>query len=255
MLERLKRLQELRSAEQLAKAGDGGFQARVLEVKRWQQVRLARSYADLAADPRYDGAVTFFLEEIYGTKDSAIRDRDLIRMYPTMKRLLPKFAFDTVDRALELDVLAEEFDQAIARALGSSPLTEGCYLTAFRDVGRREERLHQVDLMRAVGEGLDLVVKKPMIYSALKMLRGPATLAGLGEMQQFLEVGFTAFRKMKGATYFLSTIAERETILIERILGGHPAPMAIVTEWEALAKNQAIKRTDRQTDRQTKGKA
>jgi hypothetical protein len=244
MLERLKRLQELRSAERLADAADSRFHVRVLEVKRWQQARLARCYADLAADPRHAGAVAFFLDEIYGTKDSAIRDRDLIRMYPTMKRLLPKFAFDTVDRALELDVLAEEFDQAIARALGDAPLNEASYLVAFRAVGRREERLHQVDLMKAVGEGLDLVVKKPMIYSALKMLRGPATLAGLGEMQQFLEAGFTAFRKMKGATYFLSTIAERETILIERILDGHPAPLAIVTEWEALAKNQAPKQTD-----------
>jgi hypothetical protein len=241
MLERLKRLQELRGAEQLAKDSDRAFHARVLEVKRWQQARLTRSYADLAADPRYAAAVAFFLDEIYGTKDSAIRDRDLIRMYPTMKRLLPKFAFDTVDRALELDVLAEEFDQAIAKTLGSESLTEASYLAAFRKVGRREERLHQVTLMRAVGEGLDRVVKKPMIYSALKMLRGPATLAGLGEMQQFLEAGFTAFRKMKGANYFLSTIAERETILIGRILDGHPSPLAIVAEWEALAKEQSGK--------------
>jgi hypothetical protein len=71
--------------------------------------------------------------------------------------------------------------------------------------------------MQDVGHGLDLVVKKPLIYSTLKMLRRPSKLAGLAEMQQFLEAGFSAFRHMKGATPFLHTIAERETALIDAI--------------------------------------
>ena len=232
MLERLKQLEALRSREVLADAGDNAFHARIKAVKAWQQRRLRRCYTDLAADPRYAPAVAFFLDELYGTKDSAIRDRDLIRMYPTMKRLLPKYAFDTVDRALEMDVLSEEFDQALVRELAAATLTESSYIVAFRKVGRRADRLRQVALMRAVGKGLDAVVKKPLIYSALKMLRRPARIAGLGEMQQFLEAGFTAFRHMKGADYFLETIATRETMLIERILDGHPDPFAILDQWE-----------------------
>ena len=234
MLERLKQLEALRGREALADAGDVVFHAQVKAIKLWQQQRLRRSYSDLAADSRYAMAVDFFLDELYGTKDSAIRDRDLIRMYPTMKRLLPKFAFDAVDRALELDVLAEEFDQAIARRLGGAALTEVSYATAFRAVDRRADRLHQVELMRNVGNGLDRMVKKPLLYSTLKMLRKPAQMAGLGEMQQFLEAGFTAFRHMNGAEYFLQTIAEREAVLIERLLDNHPKPFAIVAEWERL---------------------
>ncbi len=71
--------------------------------------------------------------------------------------------------------------------------------------------------MREVGEGLDVVVKKPLIYSALKMLRRPAKIAGLGEMQAFLEVGFTAFRHMKGAGPFLRTIEQRERKVIDAL--------------------------------------
>ena len=234
MLERLKQLEALRGREALADASDIAFHAEVKAVKAWQQQRLRRSYADLAGDSRYAKAVAFFLDELYGTKDSAIRDRDLIRMYPTMKRLLPKFAFDTVDSALELDVLAEEFDQAIAKQLAGAALTESSYAAAFRAVDRRADRLHQVELMRAVGEGLDLVVRKPLIYSTLKMLRKPAKMTGLGEMQQFLEAGFSAFRHMNGAAHFLNTIAERETVLIARLLDNHPKPFAIVAEWERL---------------------
>ena len=237
MLERLKQLESLRGRAALADAGDAAFHARVKTVKLWQQQRLRRCYTDLATDPRYAKAVAFFLDELYGTRDSAIRDRDLIRMYPTMKRLLPKFAFDTVDRALELDVLAEEFDQAIAKQLDGVALNEASYATAFRAAGRRADRLHQVELMRDVGHGLDVVVKKPLIYSTLKMLRKPAQMTGLGEIQQFLEKGFSAFRHMNGAEHFLQTIAEREIVLIERLLDNHPDPFAIVSEWEHLKRN------------------
>jgi hypothetical protein len=216
MLNHLERLETLRGLHDR----DTAFFEEILRVKRWQKARLARTYADLSADERYAKATLFFLDELYGDKESAIRDRDLIRMYPTMKRLLPQFAFDTVSHALELDVLAEEFDQAIARQLRGQEINAEKYCDAFREAGRKQDRLRQVALMRQVGEGLDVVVKKPLIYSTLKMLRGPSKLAGLGEMQRFLEAGFTAFRQMKGADYFLETIAVRETALIENIFAG-----------------------------------
>lgn len=231
MLERLKKLQQLRGAEATAESRDAGFQLRLKAVKTWQQARLARTYADLAADVRYAPAVGFFLDELYGIRDSTIRDRDLVRMVPTIRRLLPVFAFDAVNSALELDVLAEEFDQALTSAIGRQPLNEASYLKAFREVGRREDRLRQIVLMRAVGEGLDRMVKKTLIFSTLKMLRGPAQMAGLGEMQRFLETGFTAFRRMKGADYFLATIAARETVLIERILSGETDPFSVIYDW------------------------
>ena len=233
MLERLERLQQLRGEQAMRERRDAAFDKRLEEVKRWQQKRLARTYADLALDARHAPAVAFFLDELYGTKDSTLRDRDLVRMYPTIKRLLPKFAFEAVAMALELDVLAEEFDQALAVALGAEALTEASYVKAFRAVGRRDERLRQIELMRAVGEGLDKMVKKPLIYSTLKMLRGPAKVAGLGEMQQFLEAGFSAFRHMDGADLFLDTVASRETLLIERIFAGEADPFSVIDDWTA----------------------
>jgi hypothetical protein len=220
MLDHLTRLTELRGLENR----DTAFAAEVSRVKRWQQTRLARTYADLHLDARYALATEFFLSELYGDKESALRDRDLIRMYPTMKRLLPKFAFDTVTHALALDVLAEEFDQALARSLRGAEITNERYCDAFRAAGRKSDRLRQVALMQHVGEGLDVVVKKPLIYSTLKMLRGPSKLAGLAEMQRFLEAGFTAFRHMNGADYFLQTIATREVALIEKIFAGARDP-------------------------------
>jgi hypothetical protein len=233
MLEGLEKLQKLRGELANTDGRDAAFHLRLTALKQWQQQRLARTYADLSADQRYQPAVAFFLNELYGVKDSTLRDRDLVRMYPSMKRLLPKFAFDAVSKALELDVLAEEFDQALTHELGTQRLSESSYVKAFYVVGRREDRLRQIKLMRAVGEGLDKMVKKPLIFSTLKMLRGPAKVAGLAEMQQFLEAGFTAFLHMDGADEFLAIVASRETLLVERILNGESDPFSIIDDWTA----------------------
>jgi hypothetical protein len=229
MIDNLKKLEELRGPASLERS-DADFFARVKAVKGWQQSRLKRTYPDLAADVRYGPATAFFMDELYGTKDSALRDRDLIRMYPTIQRVLPQFAYNAVSKALELDVISEEFDQMLAKKLGGAAINEKNYAEAFREAGSKKDRLHQVELMRAVGAELDVVVKKPLIYSTLRMLRTPARLAGLSNMQQFLEAGFTAFRHMNGAEYFLNTIAERETELIERLYSHHPEPFEILQQ-------------------------
>jgi hypothetical protein len=227
MIENLEKLEKLRGPDSLER-NDAHFFKRLKAVKTWQQSRLKRTYPDLAADARYGPATAFFMDELYGVKDSALRDRDLIRMYPTIKRVLPQFAYDAVSKALELDVISEEFDQLLAQKIGDVAINEENYAQAFRDAGTMRERLRQVDLMRAVGAELDVVVKKPLIYSTLRMLRTPARLAGLSNMQQFLEAGFSAFKHMNGAEYFLETIATRETELIKRLFSGHPVPFEIL---------------------------
>ncbi|HEX9390688.1 MAG TPA: hypothetical protein VF928_05185, partial [Usitatibacteraceae bacterium] len=187
MIDHLKKLEQLRGLQ----GRDALFFAHLKQLKTWQQQRLAHTYRDLAADPRYAPAVEFFLEELYGMEETALRDRDLIRMYPAIKRVLPGFAFETVSKALELDLISEEFDQALTRELAGVDITEAGYIAAFRAAGGERERMRQIDLMREVGAQLERVVEKPLIYSTLRMLRGPARLAGLSHMQQFLEKGFT----------------------------------------------------------------
>ena len=213
MLEQLEQLRVLRSAHTTMPIDAANLAA----LKAWQQARLTQTYADLAADPRYAPATRFFLNELYGGHDNTWRDRDLLRMHGTIKRVLPKFAYQTITKALMLDVMSEQFDQAMARELGSVKISEARYRAAFRAVGQKQSRLNQVRVMREVGDALDVVVKKPMISSTLVVLRGPSKLAGLGDMQRFLEAGFSAFKHMNGADYFLSTIATRESALIEAL--------------------------------------
>jgi len=186
-------------------------------VKRWQAQRLAETYADLAAQPRYAEATAFFLEDLYGAKDFSARDEEMLRIVPVMARVLPESAVETAALAIELEALTESLDQRLASRLASPTLTAEEYERAYRESSTREERMRQVELVQAVGQRLDALVRKPFVGGTLKLMRQPARLAGLADLQDFLERGFAAFRRMGGAGEFLETFRARESTLIRRI--------------------------------------
>ncbi len=66
-----------------------------------------------------------------------------------------------------------------------------------------------------------------MIYAALRLARRPAQIAGLHELQDFLERGFRAYRHMNGAGEFLDAVETRETRILERIYARDPKPFRL----------------------------
>ena len=199
---------------------------RLAEVKAWQAARLAQTYADLSRDPRYAKATAFFLGDLYGAKDFSGRDEAMLRIYPVMVRTLPDAAVETAALAIEVDALSEDLDRRVAATLEPGPVTEASYSGAYRKAGTRAERVRQIELIGEVGRRLDVLVVKPFVYATLKLMRRPARLAGLEDLQTFLERGFEAFRDMAGADEFLATIAGRETQILNRIFSGHPSPFS-----------------------------
>lgn len=191
--------------------------ARLKELKRWQSERLAATYADLSRQPRYREATRFFLHDLYGPKDFSHRDEAMIRILPAMSRLLPKTAVETAALAIELEALSEELDHRVAAALAPGAVTDATYAEANRRTVERAERERQIDLIEAVGHRLDALVRKPLVLRTLQLMRGPARAAGLSDLQDFLERGFSSFRAMHGASEFLAVLRERETAVIDEI--------------------------------------
>jgi hypothetical protein len=216
----LDRLKELRGA-------GNGAPPRLAELKSWQAERLARTYADISAQPRYRAATAFFLDDLYGPKDFSGRDEAMLRILPVMSRVLPQTAVETAALAIELEAVSEALDHALAAALPAGPIDDRSYAKAYRESATREEREHQVDLFDAVGRRLDALVKKPFVSSTLKVMRRPAKVAGLGDLQDFLERGFEAFRGMKGADDFLALLRSRETAILNALFSGKPEPFSL----------------------------
>jgi hypothetical protein len=186
-------------------------------VKRWQARRLARTYADLATQPRYRAATAFFLDEVYGEKNFSERDQEMLRIVPVMARILPASAVQTASLAIELEGLTEELDQRVAEHLPDGAIDEASYARACRAASPRRERDRQLALVRAVGERLDVLVRKPLVGRTLGLMATPARLAGLADLQHFLERGFAAFRDLDGARDFLDIFGRREGEVLDRI--------------------------------------
>lgn len=206
----LMQLKELRGARHT-------LPPRLKELKRWQSARLEKTYADLAAQPRYREATAFFLDDLYGPKDFSGRDQAMLRTVPVMRRLLPATAVETAALAIELEALSEDLDHRLAAALPEGPIDEESYGEAYRASSTTTERERQVELIVAVGTRLDALVRKPFVFSTLKLMRRPSRMAGLSDLQDFLERGFESFREMGGAEPFLETVRERETALLRSL--------------------------------------
>ena len=205
-------------------AGKPELQARLDELRAWQAERLLRTYADLNTSSRYKRAVGFFFGELYGGKDPRSRDRDLQKVQRVMETLLPAEALHALSHAVELEILTQELDAAVVRALPDGPITEDSYARAYREVGRRQDRERQIDLLHEVGNFLDHVVRKPLTRTLVRFARTPAHAAGLGGLQEFLERGLDAFESMGGAQEFLQQVRVRETRALDELLAGEREP-------------------------------
>lgn len=208
------------SAERRVRLADPSLAERVREVKRYQHARFEQTYADLLAQPRYASSARFFLEELYGPGDFTARDEQFARVVPAMVRLFPHEIVCTVANLGELHALSEGLDTAMGRVLATPDLDVDRYGQAWRDVGRAADRERQIALMLAVGSDLGRYTARSLLRHSLRLMRGPAAAAGLGAMQRFLETGFDTFREMRGADFFLQTIAERERTLAARLFTG-----------------------------------
>ena len=205
----LKHLAEVR-AERVARAADKALGERVTWLKRYQQARFERTYADLLSHPRYARASRFFLDDLYGPEDFSLRDAQFARIVPSMTRVFPHEITQTVEALTSLHALSEQLDTEMARHTGAGPLDAVRYLTAWQRTGNPDQRARQVDLMLMVGHALDVYTQRPWLRHTLRIMRGPARAAGLGALQSFLESGFDTFRAMHGASEFLAQIETRE---------------------------------------------
>jgi hypothetical protein len=191
-------------------------------LREWQAARLARTHADLLASPKFAAAAGFFLADLYGPQDLGHRELAVRRVLPLMRKTLPAPALETIADALELDALSESLDVAMAAELSdlSILIDAAGYGAAYRKVGRPEDRARQIALIRHIGQSLEQLTRARFVGAALSMMRKPAQLAGLADLQAFLERGYAAFRQMGGAKEFVETVAGREATISAALFAG-----------------------------------
>jgi hypothetical protein len=201
-----------------------GLRDATIAIKSFQSRRFVGTYSDLLRSTQYSGASHFFLEELYSDRDYSQRDAQFARVAGVLQRVFPQHVVATAVALAELHLLTERLDQQMALAwLGrhsSGHWDESArYVACWATVDKETDRQTQLQNVVAVGRELNRLTKITGLRMLLRMMRKPATSAGLGSLQSFLEAGFDTFAEMssKGdsAQFFLKTIEERESQWIE----------------------------------------
>lgn len=194
-------------------------------LQHWQRARLDATYADLRSSDRYHAACEFFLDELYGGRDVAARDRQLSKAAPVMRRFLPDDLLGAVGDALRLQAMSLSFDFKMAGLmLEVECIDQPTYATAYctdQDWAGRQE---QLALIFELGHLLGETVQHAMVHRLIRMMRGPARLAGFGLLQSFLQEGLDAFATMGAPDLFLETINAREEQALEAMRSGELYP-------------------------------
>lgn len=219
-------------AHRLKQEADAELASRIPMLRKWQSDRLSATYADLLANKRYQPATAFFLSDLYGPNDFSQRDDDIERLFSTLVKVLPDYLIRTAAYAAELNALSAELDFAVLGVLVrelnvTEAVLQEAYAEAYRRCDNYDLRKHQIALLKMLGDDLDEIVFRPLVYNTVRMLKIPALLAGFSALQDFLERGFKAFHHMQGADEFLDTIVGRETRILDRIYESHPCPFEI----------------------------
>lgn len=210
----------------------------VTAIKSLQARRFAGSYIDLLTSDQFQGAANFFLRELYSEQDFSQRDAQFARIAGALERLFPQEVVQTAVSLAQLHCLTEELDFAMAHSwiCSKGETEEARYVCAWRAVGRPLDRSTQLNTVIAIGHELDRLTRTRGLRVMLRMMRGPANLAGMGSLQQFLEAGFDTFagmaRKGDGAHYFLTTVQGRESRLIDQLF--HAETVTCETELKRL---------------------
>lgn len=199
---------------------DPSLASAVLRLKHFQQARLRLTHVSLFDDPNEARAADFFLEDLYGVGDFATRDREFQRVVPALVRWFPLDVVETVQTLARLHALSETLDLAMARELVRvSNIDLERYRAAWCSVSTSAERDLQREWTRAVGAALIRQTRSAALRRSLRLMRTPARLAGLGELQAFLERGFDTFGALERPEEFLNGILDRERRFADHLFG------------------------------------
>ncbi len=215
-----------RARERLRK--DAGKLAAFERLQSWQVERLRRTYADYYREERYRSGLDFFTQDLYGSHDFHGRDSELRKVMHMWCRVLPERALAAIEEALGLELLSLELDQQMVRALQGEAITQESYASAYREIGRRLDRERQIALIVSAGRSLDELIGHKWIPPALRMARRPARLAGVRQLHEFLERGYAAFAKMRGADQLLRVIEARENAILTNLFASSPNPFDVL---------------------------
>jgi hypothetical protein len=189
-------------------------------LQAFQSHRLRRDHADLAAEEQYRALGEFVFEELYGPHDFSARDDQARRLHQFI-HLIPGVGLHDIQQVFELLEISNKLDESVAAWLVAldAPIDfdVSCYERAYRLADNYEERVKQLDLVRAVLYNVRQLARKPLLGTALRHTQSLANAAGMTDIHHFLQLGYQAIQPVNDIHRFVETVSLREQDRLDRI--------------------------------------
>ena len=186
----------------------------------FQSHRLRRDHADLAAEEEYRALGEFVFEELYGPHDFSARDDQARRLHQFI-HMIPGVGLRDIQQVFELLEISNKLDESVAAWLVAldAPIDfdEPLYERAYRLADNYDERVKQLELVRAVLYNVRQLARKPLLGTTLRHTQSLANAAGMGDIHRFLRMGYQAIQPVQDIHRFVETISLREHDRLDRI--------------------------------------
>tara|TARA_R110001583_G_scaffold51139_1_gene159612 strand:+ start:1555 stop:2274 length:720 start_codon:yes stop_codon:yes gene_type:complete len=209
----------------------------IRKLQTWQTKRLLISHDDLWHSKRFQPAMQFFIDELYGPRDYSQRDIELARVVPKMGKVLPNKGLVSLEAALRLNCLSLDLDITLVQKLGDKEINRSNYFDCYRQSDNQSKREEQIQLLEDLGLDLAQVVKITGISAILMLSRKPAKIAGVKSLHEFLEKGFKSFKKLGEVHDFIDPIVNRERELMHSLYAAKGPTENPLPEVDNLSSN------------------
>lgn len=191
---------------------------RSIEIKRalrsYQRARLQKTHADLSAHSEYAQIMAFFFKRIYAPDDLPLTNHTIRQIQKAIKGKIDNNVFSTVTSVLELHALSESMDERMVNVMQANQVnadfTPEEYRNIYRKLDNYSERIRHIQMIGRVNTDLHNLSHKRLVWFLLKTLRKIVERAGASFLMEYIEEGYTAFRRIKNIDYFVETIEKRE---------------------------------------------
>ena len=191
-----------------------------LTLQIFQSHRLRRDHADLAAEEQYRALGEFVFEELYGPHDFSARDDQARRLHQFI-HLVPGLALRDIQQVFELLAISNKLDESVAAWLVAldAPIDfdEPLYERAYRLADNYDERVEQLELVRAVLYNVRQLARKPLLGATLRHTQRLAHTTGMSDIHRFLLQGYQAIQPVQDIHRFVETVCLREQDRLDRI--------------------------------------
>lgn len=212
------------------------FTPQRMRLSAWQSERLRKTHFDLHQNEQFKPGLEFLLSDLYAPQDFSARDHNLERIFPKLVKYLPDKVLSTIAQLVELNHLTQALDHQLSELLcdasGAAEFTEDQYCEAYRACNNQDLRAHQIQQISEAGLLLDRYARSTFLHYSLKLAEGPAEMAGLAALHNFLARGFEAFHQMQNVDVLMSLLSTRESTILHRIYAGHPKPFELGADTE-----------------------